>query len=178
MSAFAWLDYSDAERRKMLELIDIWREKGTLDELGIGSIRDTFADRFFPAISTIQTRARYFLFVPWLYQMLERERIPSARASAHARWLQARLVDSLKAGGEGGSAGLIGIEAGANVQRPPSVTYWAGLRRLSILNFTGSTERYHGSLDGLYPPRRAGGRERRVAAAGDSGRPARDRAAG
>ncbi len=75
-SAFAWLDYSDSERRRMLEVIDLFREKGTLDELGIGSIRDTFADRFFPAISTIQTRARYFLFVPWLYQALERERDP------------------------------------------------------------------------------------------------------
>jgi hypothetical protein len=33
-SAFAWLDYSDGERRRMLEVIDLFREKGTLDELG------------------------------------------------------------------------------------------------------------------------------------------------
>ena len=110
-SAFAWLDYSDGERRRMLEVIDLFREKGTLDELGIGSIRDTFADRFFPAISTIQSRARYFLFVPWLYQSLERDRVPSARAWPHARGLQAKLVDSLKTGGEGPAAGLIGIDA-------------------------------------------------------------------
>jgi hypothetical protein len=149
-SAFAWLDYSDGERRRMLEIIDLFREKGTLDELGIGSIRDTFADRFFPAISTIQSRARYFLFIPWLYQMLEGERIPSARAGPHARWLQAKLVDSLKAGGEGTAAGLIGIDAGANVQRPPSIAYWAGLRRLGILAYPGSADRYHRSLDGFY----------------------------
>jgi hypothetical protein len=149
-SAFAWLDYSDGERRRMLEVIDLFREKGTLDELGIGSIRDTFADHFFPAISTIQSRARYFLFVPWLYQMLERDRMPSARAWPHARWLQAKLVDSLKAGGEGPAAGLIGIDAGANVQRPPSTIYWAGLRRLGILTHPGSADRYHTSLDGFY----------------------------
>lgn len=149
-SAFAWLDYSDGERRRMLEVIDLFREKGTVDEMGIGSIRDTFAERFFPAITTIQSRARYFLFVPWLYQILERDRIPSARAAAHARWLQGKLVDSLRAGGEGSSAGLIGIDAGANVQRPPSVTYWAGLRRLGILTFAGSTERYQTSLDSFY----------------------------
>ena len=149
-SAFAWLDYSDGDRRRMLEVIDLFREKGTLDELGIGSIRDTFADRFFPAISTIQSRARYFLFVPWLYQSLERDRIPSARAWPHVRWLQARLVDSLKAGGEGPSAGLIGIDAGADVQRPPSIVYWAGMRRLGILSHPGSADRYHSSLDGFY----------------------------
>ena len=149
-SAFAWLDYSDGERRRMLEVIDLFREKGTVDELGIGSIRDTFAERFFPAITTIQSRARYFLFVPWLYQSLERDRIPSARAWPHARWLQSKLVDSLKAGGEGSAAGLIGIDAGANVQRPPSLSYWAGMRRLGILTYGGSPDRYHTSLDGFY----------------------------
>lgn len=149
-SAFAWLDYSDGERRRMLEVIDLFREKGTVDEMGIGSIRDTFADRFFPAISTIQSRARYFLFIPWIYQMLERERIPSARAWPHARYLQAQLVDSLKTGGEGTAAGLIGIEAGANVQRPPSIVYWGGLRRLGIFTYAGSADRYHASLDGFY----------------------------
>lgn len=149
-SAFAWLDYSDAERRRMLEVIDLFREKGTVDEMGIGSIRDTFAERFFPAVTTIQSRAKYFLFVPWLYQTLERDRIPSARAAGHARWLQGRLVASLLAGGEGSAAGLIGIDAGANVQRPPSITYWAGLRRLGILTFSGSTDRYHTSLDAFY----------------------------
>ena len=46
-SAFVWLDYSDGERRRVLEVIDIFREKGTLNELGVGSIRDTFTDRFF-----------------------------------------------------------------------------------------------------------------------------------
>lgn len=149
-SAFAWLDYSDGERRRMLEVIDLFREKGTVDEIGIGSIRDTFAERFFPGISTIQSRARYFLFIPWIYQSLESDRIPSARAWPHARHLQARLVDALKAGGEGTAAGLIGIDAGANVQRPPSTVYWGGLRRLGILSFPGSADRYHQSLDGFY----------------------------
>ena len=149
-SAFAWLDYSDGERRRMLEVIDLFREKGTVDEIGIGSIRDTFAERFFPGISTIQSRARYFLYIPWIYQSLETDRIPSARAWAHARHLQARLVDALKAGGEGTAAGLIGIDAGANVQRPPSTVYWGGMRRLGILSFPGSADRYHQSLDGFY----------------------------
>lgn len=148
-SAFAWLDYSDGERRRMFEVIDLFREKGTVDDLGIGSIRDTFADRFLPAISTIQSRGRYFLFIPWLYQMLERDRIPSARADRQTRWLQARLVESLKAGGEH-TAGVLGIAAGANLQRPPSIAYWAGLRRIGILSFPGSADRYHSSLDAFY----------------------------
>ncbi len=61
-SSFTWLDYSEHERRQMLDVIHLFDEKTTRDELGIGVVRDAFADMFFPGTSTIQTRARYFLF--------------------------------------------------------------------------------------------------------------------
>lgn len=60
MSAFVWLDYSERERRKMLDVVDLFREHDTRDELGVGSVRDAFADMLFPGASTIMTRARYF----------------------------------------------------------------------------------------------------------------------
>jgi hypothetical protein len=41
MSEFVWLDYSERERRKMLDIVDLFREHNTRDELGIGSVRDT-----------------------------------------------------------------------------------------------------------------------------------------
>lgn len=47
-SRIAWLDYSEDQRRRMREVIDLFREHDTLDELGIGSIRDTFSDLLFP----------------------------------------------------------------------------------------------------------------------------------
>lgn len=103
VSTFGWLDHDEGERRRMLEVVNLFREKGTLDELGIGTIRDTLADHFFPGTSTIQSRARYFLFIPWLYGLLERDRAPSNRADGHVRKRQWRLVQSLQAGGEGAS---------------------------------------------------------------------------
>jgi hypothetical protein len=149
-STFGWLDYDDGERRRMMELIDVFREKGTVDELGLGGIRDTFSDHFFPGTSTIQTRARYFLFVPWLYRQIEEERVPSNRAAARARELQWKLVQSLKAGSVGGGKGVIGYEAGENLQRLPSSIYWIGLRQWGIRRFDGSIEQYHASLDEWY----------------------------
>ena len=56
-STFTWLDHSEHERRQMLDVIDLFRERDTRDELGLGTIRDAFADLSFPATSTIQTRA-------------------------------------------------------------------------------------------------------------------------
>jgi len=48
ISAFVWLDYSERERRKMLDVIDLFREHDTRHELGVGSVRDAFADMLFP----------------------------------------------------------------------------------------------------------------------------------
>src|SRR5438094_8815932 len=129
MASFAWLDHSEAQRRQMLEIVDQFREKGTLDELGFGSIRDSFADHFFPGTSTIHTRARYLLFVPWIYRGIERARLPYSQVEARARRDQARLVEALRRGGEGEAQGVIGIQAGEALQRTPASIYWSALRR-------------------------------------------------
>jgi hypothetical protein len=55
-----WIDFSKEERAKVLDVINLLSEDGTLDELGIAAIRDGFANLFFPGTSTIQTRAKYF----------------------------------------------------------------------------------------------------------------------
>ena len=70
-STISWLDSSEHERRSVMELVSALNEPGTLDELGIGTIRDTIADTLFPSTSTIQTRARYFLFIPWILKVVE-----------------------------------------------------------------------------------------------------------
>jgi hypothetical protein len=85
MSTFVWLDYSEGERRKMLDVIDLFREHDTRDELGIGSVRYAFADMLFPGTNTIMTRARYFLLVPGTYQKLERQKVGSVEIADKAR---------------------------------------------------------------------------------------------
>ena len=65
-STFSWLDQSDQQRRKVLDMLVMFKERETVDELGLGTIRDAFADILFPGTSAPQTRARYFLFVPWM----------------------------------------------------------------------------------------------------------------
>src|SRR5947199_4583137 len=96
MSAFIWLDYSERERRKMLDVVDLFREHDTRDELGIGSVRDAFADLLFPGTSTIMTRARYFLLVAWIYQSQERLRTRSAQIAARARKAEIDLMEAIQ----------------------------------------------------------------------------------
>src|SRR5690606_1152084 len=82
MSAtLAWLDHDRSERDRLNRILSLFQERDTRDELGIGTIRDLLADTLFPGTSTIQTRLRYMLFVPWIYTELEEEGCSSARVA-------------------------------------------------------------------------------------------------
>lgn len=150
MSSFAWLDYSEHDRRKALDVIDAFREKETVDELGLGTIRDAFADLFFPGTSTIQTRAKYFLFVPWIYVRLEEKRVPSAEIARTARRDEIALINALAESEPATGSGVIGILARERVKRLASSVYWYGLAIWGIRRFRGSQEQYHRSLDRFY----------------------------
>lgn len=148
MSSFTWLDSSEHQRNQMLDVINLFRERETRDELGIGTVRDAFADLFFPGTSTIQTRARYFLFIPWVYTYLESKKVPSAKIWQRARWEEVNLINALirnKAGD-----GIIGVQARKALKRLPSAIYWQGLGAWGIRLFSGSLGSYHHTLDGFY----------------------------
>lgn len=132
----------------MLDTIGHFAERDVLDELGIGGIRDALAEIMFPGTSTIQTRARYFLFIPWIYQELERKRAPSAHITQRARAAEMQLTEQLKKAHD--HRGAFGAEAGQTLRRLASNVYWGGLRRWGILLFPGSQDAYHRSLDRYY----------------------------
>lgn len=146
-STFTWLDYSEHDRRRMMDVVSLFRERETRDELGIGAIRDAFADLFFPGTSTIQTRARYVLFVAWIYRQLEAERVRPADVPTLARQREMALIYALERGGE--QTGVIGIDARDRLQRLPSNIYWQGLAAWGIRLFHGSQEQYHRSFASL-----------------------------
>ncbi len=152
MSSLTWLDYSERERQQVMEVIDLFREEGTRDELGIGTIRDALSDTLFPGTSTIQTRLRYFFFVPWVMTELERRRISSHEAAAGSRRLQGRLRDALMVGGD--NEGVIGSFAGHQVQRLPTNVYWNGLGVWGVRLYPGSEVAYYQSLNGFYDRQR------------------------
>src|SRR4051812_5130638 len=94
-STIAWLDHSELDRRRTNELLRQFEEKDTVDELGIGQIRDALSDRLFPGTSIIQTRARYFLFIPWMYQRLEEKRKRADAIEDVAHDFEINLIDAL-----------------------------------------------------------------------------------
>lgn len=148
MSMFVWLDYSERDRRKMLDVVDAFRERDTRDELGVGSVRDAFADMLFPGTSTIMTRARYFLLVPWTYLRLEKQGIGSAQIAGRARRAETDLIEVIERSDD--SEGNVGKLAKSALKRLPSSVYWQGLSIWGIRSFQGAQAQYHRSLDRYY----------------------------
>ena len=56
------------EQTRVMQVLKMTSESVALDELGIGRIRDAFADRMFPGISTLQKHMKYFSLMPQLYR--------------------------------------------------------------------------------------------------------------
>jgi len=150
-ASLTWLDHDASDRDRMNRILALFRERDTRDELGVGVIRDLLADEFFPGTSTIQTRLRYMLFVPWIYQELEAEGCPSAGFAARARKREVELVKALSESDD--KAGVFGKRAGGDLRRLPSSVYWAGLGIWNIRRFHGSQEQYQAAIDDIYQQR-------------------------
>lgn len=132
-----WIDFSKSERNKVLSVLELLSERDTLDELGIAPIRDGYANIFFPGTSTIQTRAKYFLIVPYALKDLElsNETNPNRVLQAFDE-IEKECAERLLEGDD--TEGVIGsrsLAQGQWVKRTPAEIYWGGLRNYGI--FTG-----------------------------------------
>ncbi len=140
-----WIDFSKDERDKALDLLRLFQEQGAVDEIGIGIVRDAFADRFFPGTSTLLTRAKYFLVVPYIIQEQIEEggrNTWTARETLRKINEEERLFgERMRKAHEGETkVGIIGSNAlnqGRWVKRSPSELYWNGIRTLGICSSRG-----------------------------------------
>lgn len=137
-----WIDFSKDERNKVLNVIHLLDEPGAVDELGIGAVRDAFADLFFPGTSTVQTRAKYFLIVP--YVLME------AGSGKYGSDLNniLRKIDNeerscrdilIKTSNDGVIGSLV---PRSWVLRTPSNIYWNGIKRMGIFKEDLSVKEY------------------------------------
>ena len=152
-SVLAWLDHDSQARERTLRILSLFQEKESRDELGLGSVRDSIADQLFPGTSTIQTRLRYMLFVPWIYRSLEESRLPSKEFAIQADLLERQLVQPLMNSGD--LTGIFGKTAGKMLKRLPSSVYWAGLGVWGIRLTPFSQSEYHRRIDETYRRRDA-----------------------
>lgn len=140
-----WIDFSKTERNKVLSVLELLGEKGVLDELGISPVRDAYSDLFFPGTSTIQTRAKYFLIVPYAFKDLEfnnkytYSKLKKSFDDCEERCAHRFLENNPD---EDGVIGKRIIQGGSWVKRTPASIYWAGLRKYGIFRGKMSIDQY------------------------------------
>lgn len=136
-----FIDFSKEERNKILATLKLLGTQTALDELGIGVVRDAYADILFPGISTIQTRAKYFVLIPYLFQKAGKQNLHSG-AEVH-KWLisvEDKIVQTLVDNSDSGETGIIGknaLKQKRAVKMRPSSIYWNGLRTFEIIRGAG-----------------------------------------
>lgn len=161
-SSITWLDHDREARERSLKILALFQEKESRDELGLGGISLSFADQLFPGTSTIQTRLRYMLFVPWAYGALEAQRVASGEMSARAQEAERDLIDAMR-NVDVRQDGVFGGRKGRDIKRLPSSVYWAGLGAWGIRLGDLGQDQYHRRISRTYELRdreAALGRER------------------
>ena len=140
--SLGWIDFSNDERNKVLNVIHLLDEPVAVDELGIGAVRDAFADLFFPGTSTVQTRAKYFLIVP--YVLME---AGSGKYGSDLNTILRRVDNEerncrdilIKISNDGVIGSLV---TKSWVLRTPSSIYWNGIKQIGIFKEDLSVKEY------------------------------------
>lgn len=147
MSTLGWVDFSSTDRDQVAKILAMLREPGTLDELGIGQIRDAFADLLFPGFSTIQTRAKYLITVPRIFRdyhlmtKTEKKRIRLVEYLKVQENEVARKLVEKHGSEEEGIIGSTRIATGGVTRRPSSV-YWNAYRQFGIIKTDASLSEF------------------------------------
>ena len=145
--SLTWLDFTADDRTRMRRVLDLFTDQGTVDELGLGTLRDVISDALFPGTSSIHTRLRYMLFVPWIYQKLERDHAKAAEVQNRARRAELALIGPLSNAED--NDGVIGARARGTLRILPSAVYWGAIVRWGLFVPAQSQSWYHTRFHGL-----------------------------
>lgn len=127
--SLGWLELSEQSlARLQRELQD--SEQGVVDEMGMLTIHGAYADRFFPGLSVLQTRARYLLFVPWNFLHAKGAPNLGDEMKRLNLWLAETLANTMP--GERGIIGRTLLPYRRVPSQPPDFIYWTALSEFGM----------------------------------------------
>ena len=140
-----WVDFSREEKNKVTTILKMLGVQGSVDELGIGTIRDYFSNKFFPGITVLQTRAKYFVLIPYIFSDAQKQKYNNKREVLS--WInrqEYKLVRTL-VNEDPNESGIIGRRSLIHeraVKIKPSTIYWNGLRTIGAIRVPECTINY------------------------------------
>lgn len=142
-----WVDFSEEERRRANQVLQMAKGKGAIDELGLGVLRDSFSYRLFPGTSTLHTHARYYFLTAYLMKDLARDFQGAGRDRVHAEFEygEKSVAQKLSAwcdenGREkDGITGISFIDSDTWVKQKPASMNWSAMREYGLLKDPNAT---------------------------------------
>ena len=140
-----FVNFSQDELARKNKVLQMVRDQTAIDELGLGRIRDAFANLMFPGMSVLQRRAKYFVVLPSLFfQATKREYADVRAVRRHIVKMEIRLTEMLKNGAGGdqeklkGITGISMLDAARKdpdkfVKLDPAYIYMSGMRTYGLL---------------------------------------------
>jgi hypothetical protein len=148
MAELGWVFFSKEHKEAASTIIKMMASEGMVDELGIGAIRDAFANSLFTGISTVQTRAKYFFIVPYILYDYQKQWLLKTTTKDPIKYLEDeenkimwQLRDKyLPIEKETGvKSNVIGItlKGRDKIVRRPSSIYWGGISAYNLVASKG-----------------------------------------
>jgi len=159
ISGLGWIDFSAEDKDKVMKVIALLKEEGTVDELGVGVIRNALSDVMFNGITTIQTRAKYFFIVPRIIQSFINQKKRDTSLLRYLHNEETRIMNELTwALEDPEKQGIIGYTVALEnknrpkrqwkeVERKPSAIYWNGIRTFGICNTQYSLQNFLSAIE-------------------------------
>lgn len=159
----SWVDLDSGAASKAAEILKSLEETDTIDQLGLGVLRDSLSDHLFPATSTLMTRAKYFFVVARAFEELRNAYARRPKELGRDSLLRARLAEierrqaealirayRTENGADLSNSGIIGwtivTKREGFVANPPTDIYWTAVRDLEMVGFGGSSAGYRKSI--------------------------------
>lgn len=142
-----WVDFSEEERRRANQVLQMAKGKGAIDELGFGVLRDSFSYRLFPGTSTLHTHARYYFLTAYLMKDLARDFQGAGRDRVHAEFESGEKSVAQKLSAwcdennreKDGITGISFIDSDTWVKQKPASMNWSAMREYGLLKDPNAT---------------------------------------
>lgn len=142
MTSIGWIDFSPIARNRIKGFLDMIGQGGVVDELGIGTIRDSLSDMLFPGLSTLYTRAKYLFITPYILQDMARDgkkqKLSKDYFDQKEIAANEAIIDFYKEHDKSNAESYFGKISGARLNRQPSVIYWSGICHFKLINTSES----------------------------------------
>lgn len=139
----SWLDFSEEDKKRVMDVYELWKEPGAVDELGVGVIRDYFAEKLFPGTSTRHTKAKYLVLTPYIFKNIEKNMPTSSKEYlkllAKEEEKCAKKLMEMNPNEDSGIIGIRNLKSHPQkwVKVGPAEIYWGALRKYGIFKIDG-----------------------------------------